>query len=235
MAQHPHSFGNPDEPAVTRPRGRSFQLDDERGRSVAWDSEAPATAHDWAVESKESRAPLYIAGAAAVVILGGLLLLAGVVNGEPELGVTVETESVPRQAALSEKLDAEALDRARAAVIGMAPTVSEAPNAPAQTEATSSDPTGAEPIGADPAIGPTTTGGMSVDAASIAPSPADIEPSPAPAADESGTTPAPNATTTPPEIMLERDNPYTTEIESSDGAAEGSEPARGTGTSDNPY
>ena len=161
MAQHPYSFSNPVDPATTRSRRRSLQLEDER-RAAAWDSEAPATAQDSDLERKESRTPLYIAGAASVVILGGLLLLASAAAGDPPLAATVETETIPRHAALVEKLDAEALDRARITALGGTLTLGgaltpAAPPAPVEIEATSNErahpeeeESGAVPMSGDP-------------------------------------------------------------------------------------
>jgi len=225
MAHHPYSFTNPTDPVVTRQR-RPFQLSDERGR--AWDSEAPATAHDSDLEAKESRAPLYIAGAASVVILGGLLLLANAATGDPPLGATLETESVPRQAALGAMLDAQALDSARVAIRGVAPS------APQSSNATVAEPTSVEsPSVESPSIAPmsapTSAAPMSTDSTTA-------EPASTPLSDEPLMTPAP-APTTPSPVVLDRDNPYTSENEapepSSDGSSESATP-RGA-ASDNPY
>jgi hypothetical protein len=227
---HPYSFSDPAEPTVAR--RRSFQLSDERGRVAAGDSEAPATARDWELEREESRAPLLIAGVTSAVILGGLLVALGVAAGEPQLSATVETETIPRQAAQLEMIDAAALDRARMVTLGANMPSAVTPPAPVEVEATG-DETSVEapspaPLSVDPTPEPSSTAPMS----------SDTEPTRALEPNEPiMTTPAPAATT--PSVTLDRDNPYTSEDETmtDDPAAKTPSP-RSTSTadtSDNPY
>jgi hypothetical protein len=210
---HPYSFNGP-EPNAPLPRRRPFQLSDERGRAVAADSEAPATAHDSSVETQESRAPLYIAGAASVVILGGLLALGAALAAEPPLSSTVAIETVPRQAALIEKMDAEALDRARIATLGLSATPAPEPSAAREVETQNVET-------------------QNVETQSVEPAQLQSQPE---LTDEATMTPAP-ALSTPSRIELDEDNPYTTESAPPTEAPKASEPATqsGTDTSDNPY
>lgn len=223
---HPYSFSDPADSTVTRSRRRSFELSDERGRVVAGDSEAPATARDSDIERRESRAPLLIAGVTSAVLLGGVLVALGFVS-EPRLSPTVETETIPRQAALLEKLDAEALERARVAIRGVAPTMpAQAETAPMEAtsvDATSVEDTGPAPMSVDPATEPTGNAPMSP------------EPEPAPAQEEPLMTPAPSMTA--PSVVLDRDNPYTSESEGDTDAPGAQAPAtpHEAHTSDNPY
>lgn len=227
MAHHPYSFSNPAGTTGTRAQRPSHVIDE---RARVWDSEAPATAHDWDLERKESRAPLFIAGAASVVILGGLLLFANAATGDPPLAATLETETIPRQAALSEMLDAQALDRARVVVRGLAPA-SETTSAPVQVETTSPESSSTE----SRAVG---ASGLESSIESGAPMSVDprVDPPMPTRSDESPTTPAPGTTTNSP-VLLDRDNPYTTEIESPVAPSDSQAPARqpGAESSDNPY
>jgi hypothetical protein len=217
--RHPYSFNGSDESDATLPRRRPFQLSDERGRIAVSDSEAPATAHDSDVEGKDSRAPVYIAGATAVVLLGGLLVLGNALIGEPPLSPTAAVETIPHQAALIEKMDAEALDRARIATLQMTATATPEPSAPLEVETRSVETPSVET--------------PSVETPSVESSPLQSQRE---QADDAGMTPAP-ALSTPSRIELDEDNPYTTESERPIDAPNTSEPAtpRATNTSDNPY
>ena len=232
--RHPYSFGDPVEPSVTRRHNRPFQLSDERGRVAAWDSEAPPTAQDSDVEPKESRAPIYIAGITSAAILGGLLVLLGAVMGDPPMHPTAVTESVPRQAALLEKIDAEALDRARMVTLGATTARPPTPTAVVEVEATDTGATNVEATGSA-ATSPDTTGTAATGAEEASTPPARDEPAQslpsAPA--EPNMTPAPNPMT-PSAIELDSDNPYTTERERPADAPP-APPERETGASDNPY
>jgi hypothetical protein len=226
---HPYSFSDPAESTVAR-RRRSFQLSDERGRVAAGDSEAPATARDWELEREESRAPLLIAGVTSAVILGGLLVALGFAAGEPQLSATIETETIPRQAAQLEMIDAAALDRARMVTLGATMPSAVAPPAPVEVEATGADETSVEapsaaPMSVDPTMEPSSTAPMNTESS---PTRA-LEPN------EPIMTPAPAATT--PSVTLDRDNPYTSEIEgpTDTQSAPTPVPETGTDTSDNPY
>jgi hypothetical protein len=215
--RHPYSFNVPDELDATLPRRRPFQLSDE-GRRIVADREAPATSHDWSVEAKESRTPLYVAGAASVVILGGLLALGGALAGEPPLAPTAVIEYIPRQAALIEKMDAEALDRARIATHRMTSTPAPEPAAPVPTALDANAPLEVE--------------AQSVETPSVEPLQSQLE-----RADEPNMTPMPTLSTPSSRIELDEANPYVTESAQPADAPNASEPAtqRGTGTSDNPY
>jgi hypothetical protein len=226
---HPYSFSDPAEPTVAR--RRSFQMSDERGRVAAGDSEAPATARDWELEREESRAPLLIAGVTSAVILGGLLVALGVAAGEPQLSATVETETIPRQAAQLEMIDAAALDRARMVTLGANMPSAVTPPAPVEVEATGDETSVEAPSPAPMSVAPT------AEPPSTAPMSSDSEPTRALEPNEPIMTPAPAATT--PSVTLDRDNPYTSEDETmtDDPAAKPSSPRSTTtaDTSDNPY
>lgn len=232
--RHPYSFGDPVEPSVTRRHSRRFQLSDERGRTAAWDSEAPPTAHDYDVERKESRAPIYIAGIASAAILGGLMVLLGAVMGDPPMNPTAVTETVPRQAALLDKLDAQALDRARMLTLGETAARPPTPTTVVEIEATDAGAMSVEAAdSAATSAGATSNAATGADATSTPPAgtePAQSLPS-EPA--EPSMTPAANPMT-PSAIELDSDNPYTTERERPADAPP-APPQRETGASDNPY
>lgn len=236
---HPYSFSDPREARVTR--RRRLEHAGEPRRAAAWDSEAPATAHDHDFDRKESRAPLYVAGVVAAAVVGGLVVL-GAAAAEPELQPTMVTETVPRQAALSAALEAQALDRARLAIHGMAPSSAVAPAAPdapddlVDTGVAGVDDSGTGAMSVDPTEGAP----MSVEATEAAPMSVQA-PEPATPASQAQNdpveplmTPVPSPLS-PSAIELDSDNPYTPEKEPPAPANATPRTPSPAVTSDNPY
>jgi hypothetical protein len=145
------------------------------------------------------------------------------------------TETIPRQAALQEKLEAQALDRAQVAIRGLAPTMSgpvpAAPvgDQPASVSATSVDATSMDATSVDPTMNDTAAAPMSVDPGNVAP-PQEEQTA---ATDEPSMTPAPAATI--PSSELDSDNPYTPEIEGRSGTQSAPMMETQSEASDNPY
>ncbi len=227
-SHHPYSFSKPVEPAVEA-RRRELALADERRRH-AWDSEAPGTARDSELERKESNAPFLVAGAVSAAVLGGLLLALGFSLGDPRLSPTVEVETARQNPALSEMLNAQALDRAHAAARGLAVSPPQAPVAPEATESAGADASDAASSGAVQPLEsrssePEPQSGMSQPEESL------MTPEP----QEPLMTPAPSVIT-PSAIELDSDNPYTPEHERPADVNDAT-PATpsGTSASDNPY